>query len=91
MKYSSISTLALALCANKAMGFPALMKNIATYLSVRDTTGGSPQYSPDPLASVLGFDASKQYVSNTGQYEFVAPGPNDQRGPCPGSNAMANQ
>lgn len=28
------------------------------------------------------FDASQQYVSNTGDHAFVAPGPNDQRGPC---------
>ena len=28
------------------------------------------------------FDASQQYVSNTGAHAFVAPGPNDQRGPC---------
>lgn len=28
------------------------------------------------------FDASQQYVSNTGAHAFVAPGPSDQRGPC---------
>ena len=28
------------------------------------------------------FDASQQYVSNTGEHAFVAPGPTDQRGPC---------
>ena len=28
------------------------------------------------------FDASQQYVSNTGDHAFVAPGPTDQRGPC---------
>ena len=28
------------------------------------------------------FNAAEQYVSNQGQYEFVAPGPTDQRGPC---------
>ena len=37
------------------------------------------------------FNAALQYVNNTGQYAFVAPGPNDQRGPCPGLNAAANQ
>ena len=36
------------------------------------------------------FDGQQQYVSNTGAHAFVAPGPNDQRGPCPGLNAMAN-
>ncbi|KAF2228837.1 Cloroperoxidase [Viridothelium virens] len=36
------------------------------------------------------FDPSLQYVDTTGQYAFVAPGEGDQRGPCPGLNAMAN-
>jgi hypothetical protein len=38
-----------------------------------------------------GFDATAQYVSNQGQYAFVAPDfSTDVRGPCPGLNAMAN-
>ncbi|KAI1422637.1 hypothetical protein F5Y12DRAFT_799343 [Xylaria sp. FL1777] len=36
------------------------------------------------------FDAKMQYVSNTGDHAFVPPGGSDQRGPCPGLNAMAN-
>ena len=36
------------------------------------------------------FDAESQYVSNTGEHAFIAPSPNDQRGMCPGLNAMAN-
>lgn len=36
------------------------------------------------------FDASQQYVSNTGSHAFKAPSATDQRGPCPGLNAMAN-
>ena len=36
------------------------------------------------------FSASAQYISNQGQYKFVAPGPGDARGQCPGLNAMAN-
>ena len=35
------------------------------------------------------FDAKTQYVSTSGQYAWVAPGPTDQRGPCPGLNAAA--
>ena len=42
---------------------------------------------PDLLAK---FDAEQQYISTSGQYKWVAPGPTDQRGPCPGLNAMAN-
>jgi Peroxidase, family 2 len=38
-----------------------------------------------------GFNATAQYVSTSGQYAFVAPDlSTDQRGPCPGLNAMAN-
>jgi hypothetical protein len=34
------------------------------------------------------FDASQQYVSNTGSHAFIAPGPNDQRGPCLSPHAV---
>ena len=42
-----------------------------------------------------GFNATAQYVSTHGQYSFVPPNAvntesGDQRGPCPGLNAMAN-
>ncbi|KAF7192099.1 Dothistromin biosynthesis peroxidase dotB [Pseudocercospora fuligena] len=36
------------------------------------------------------FDAKAQYVSNQGDHKFIAPGPGDERGECPGLNAMAN-
>lgn len=38
------------------------------------------------------FDAEKQYIdiSEGSGHEYVAPGPNDLRGPCPGLNAFAN-
>jgi Peroxidase, family 2 len=36
------------------------------------------------------FDAAQQYVSNQGTHAFVVPSGSDQRGPCPGLNAMAN-
>lgn len=38
----------------------------------------------------LVFSAKDQYVSNSGDHAFVPPGAGDQRGPCPGLNAMAN-
>jgi hypothetical protein len=39
-----------------------------------------------------GFDISKQCFDFTqGEHKFVAPGPKDIRGMCPGLNAMANQ
>ncbi|EUC28077.1 hypothetical protein COCCADRAFT_9483 [Bipolaris zeicola 26-R-13] len=37
-----------------------------------------------------GFDANVQRVSNTGVHRYIAPGPNDIRGPCPGLNVLAN-
>jgi len=40
----------------------------------------------------LGFNAEDQYVDVTdgGPHPFVAPGPGDKRGQCPGLNAAAN-
>jgi hypothetical protein len=40
----------------------------------------------------LGFDAEDQYVdvTDSGPHPFMAPGPNDRRGQCPGLNAAAN-
>lgn len=49
----------------------------------------SRQINPPPVLPP-GFDPKFQYVSNKGKYKFVAPGPTDQRGPCPGLNALAN-
>lgn len=37
-----------------------------------------------------GFNAQAQFIPTTGQYTFRPPGPNDQRGNCPGLNALAN-
>nr|XP_018906758.1 PREDICTED: aromatic peroxygenase-like [Bemisia tabaci] len=37
-----------------------------------------------------GFDPALQRIDVSGLHEFVPPGPGDQRGPCPGLNALAN-
>ena len=44
-------------------------------------------FEPVPI-----FNAEKQYINVTkgSGHEYVAPGPNDLRGPCPGLNAFAN-
>lgn len=44
-------------------------------------------FEPKPI-----FDAKRQYINVTkgSGHEYVAPGPNDLRGPCPGLNAFAN-
>ncbi|KZP14625.1 hypothetical protein FIBSPDRAFT_751561 [Athelia psychrophila] len=47
--------------------------------------GGIPR-----LNGTVPFDASAQLVSVSGNHAWIAPGPTDQRGPCPGLNAAAN-
>ncbi|KAL1795540.1 hypothetical protein ACET3X_005764 [Alternaria dauci] len=44
-------------------------------------------FEPIPI-----FNAKAQYINVTASsgHEYVAPGPNDLRGPCPGLNALAN-
>jgi hypothetical protein len=44
-------------------------------------------FEPVPI-----FNAKNQYINVTkgSGHEYVAPGPNDLRGPCPGLNAFAN-
>lgn len=81
------STIGFLVLIPFACAFPSTLLTHA--LRSINTTG--PQDSPDPLAGILGFDATKQYVSNTGAHAFVAPRASDKRGPCPGLNAMANQ
>ncbi|ORY14130.1 hypothetical protein BCR34DRAFT_662784 [Clohesyomyces aquaticus] len=60
----------------------------------RSKAGGAPENCPLAKRQLNGvtppFDAKQQYVSNQGAHKFVAPSGNDQRGPCPGLNAMAN-
>ena len=36
------------------------------------------------------FDPTSQQVSTAGVYSWISPGAGDQRGPCPGLNALAN-
>lgn len=84
MKYSVFATAALL---GSATAFPAVVKEVAqaepeTYEALakdKRLNGVAP-----------GFNAKTQYISNTGQYKWVKPGPSDQRGPCPGLNAFAN-
>lgn len=49
--------------------------------------GATKIFEPVPM-----FDAEKQFVdvSEGSGHEWVAPGPDDLRGPCPGLNAFAN-
>ncbi|KAI9050843.1 hypothetical protein LZ554_004962 [Drepanopeziza brunnea f. sp. 'monogermtubi'] len=98
MKYSSAILGAFAYCASEVVAFPAAAMEYAARVE-------TDKFAREDIESALtklkvnrrtpGFDAAAQYVSTHGQYEFVPPNnPNtytgDQRGPCPGLNAMAN-
>ncbi|KAH7329914.1 Chloroperoxidase [Rhexocercosporidium sp. MPI-PUGE-AT-0058] len=98
MRYSTAVVGALAFCASEVVAFPAAAIEYAARaehdaFARRDIEAAVAKLQSQRRAP--GFDAAKQYVSTHGQYEFVAPkAPNtyngDQRGPCPGLNAMAN-
>lgn len=50
-----------------------------------------PEYPGAPTHALYNkFDPVAQKTSTTGKHAFIAPGPNDIRGPCPGLNAAAN-
>lgn len=51
-------------------------------LAKRAAAEGSKHAKRQYPGAVPPFDAAVQYVSNQGEYIFVAPGPTDQRGPC---------
>lgn len=51
------------------------------------SSAGETNCGPIPCTT---FDEQEQLVSIEGTHAFVAPGPTDLRGPCPGLNAAAN-
>lgn len=69
-------------------GNPALLAQAEKMLGRRQAGAGAATllFEPIPIFS------EKQYVniSKGSGHEYVAPGPNDLRGPCPGLNAFAN-
>lgn len=86
------SIAAMAAMASTAAAFPAGTEHIvraakAAGIQQRATYNSGAGTVPDVGAV---FDAEKQYISTSGEYAWVAPGETDQRGPCPGLNAMAN-
>lgn len=79
MKSSLLTVTALG---GLATAFP----NIAAHL---ERNGQGKMMAKRQLPGVTPtFDAEAQYISNTGDHAFVAPGSTDQRGPCPGLNAV---
>ena len=88
----SITVLALGL-AQQALAFPAdLADAMIRERAHNEARNIQPKTLPKrQLKGVTPpFDAASQYVSNTGAHAFKAPSGTDQRGPCPGLNAMAN-
>ena len=79
----------LALSAKDVFAFPSMLSE--AFILKRNAQPASVD-SPCPHLNGLTkrqapgvtppFDASEQYMSNTGSYTFVAPGPDDQRGAC---------
>ena len=90
MKFLSISGLVAG-----AAAFPHLLdletlNGIAAERLAGRAIGAPPQGAGALPATPPPFDAKLQYVSNQGDHKFVAPGKGDERGECPGLNAMAN-
>ena len=81
MKSTSIICLALS---RLAYAYPDILQHLEEAGASGRREKRQTPYNTPP------FDAQAQYIDTTGPYSFVAPGPNDQRGPCPGLNAMAN-
>lgn len=99
MRYSSAVLGALAFCASEVVAFPTAA---IEYAARAETDSMGRSQIEEAIAKLkpknkraVGFNATAQYVSTTGEYAFVAPvnvntDTGDQRGPCPGLNAMAN-
>lgn len=99
----SFSPLLIAGLAPLASAFPAAMleaasadpailkraEQIAKMLEKKQAgaDAATALFEPVPI-----FDAKAQFINVTegSGHEYVAPGPNDLRGPCPGLNAFAN-
>ncbi|CAJ2509352.1 Uu.00g143780.m01.CDS01 [Anthostomella pinea] len=97
MRVSIYTLVSAALSAGPVSAFPAHLAETFSKLrsasDIRSEPNGIPScpFAKRQLPGVdPPFDAETQYVSNTGDHAFVAPSSNDQRGPCPGLNAMAN-
>lgn len=79
MKYTAALGLVL-------LGFADAYPNILQHLEQTSNK----QEGQASLKKRVSFDVASQLVDVSGQYAFVPPGSSDQRGPCPGLNALAN-
>lgn len=100
---SKLSFILFALSAIQITAFPRLNTNgVKELKSFTKKSGECPHLAKQneaecphlvkhkDLKRQTSFDPASQLVSTTGDYAWVAPGAGDQRGPCPGLNALAN-
>ncbi|KAI9658792.1 MAG: hypothetical protein M1821_002352 [Bathelium mastoideum] len=98
MKSTILLTTTVTLFAANAGAFPGKMDQLMgpVYAEAykqkfkRQIDATAPQGTGALPLTPPPFDAAAQYISNQGAHAFVAPGATDQRGECPGLNAMAN-
>ena len=94
MKFSQAILSFCVLSAIECEAFPQLLPKVVEVDGRNHPNGNDCPYSamPKEQKRQLSFDPTTQYVSTTGKHAFVAPNfaAGDQRGPCPGLNALAN-
>jgi hypothetical protein len=80
-----------------ALSSSAVIVNAFPTLNAGNLEGLSPETLNAALKTVEKFKQEKRFLVDitkpidiTGRHAFKAPGRNDQRGPCPGLNALAN-
>lgn len=102
MKFSfQTASLLTAIWFSTANAFPHMLFDVAkregldvdqvfARLAATDASDSDVDLRARVLGASPGFSADAQRISVTGANAFVAPGPGDIRGPCPGLNALAN-
>lgn len=93
----SAATLALLGLAGRGLAFPFLApenfeqtrEQLEKHMAKRQLPGLPGGFTAPSLVAP-GFDAEAQLIDVSGEHAFVAPGAGDQRGVCPGLNALAN-
>lgn len=95
MRYSVSILGAVALCVSDVAAFPYAAMEVAAKAQRDPSAAQSIEQAVAQHANkrAVGFNAAEQYVSNQGAHAFVPPTNvntpgGDQRGPCPGLNAM---
>ncbi|EOA83046.1 hypothetical protein ACJQWK_04537 [Exserohilum turcicum] len=85
------------LFSSAAFAFPAsMLKGDISKTTLGEITSLAESISRDLESKRSGayvgraFNAEAQRISTSGDHRYIAPGPNDLRGPCPGINVMAN-